>query len=278
MKKILVLLFLSVFLIVKPHLVSAHLSGQPPFFLINGTYTGFYPVYVTSLKDFVLPQDTAPENYLLGQELGFEIDSAMLPFPQDIINKITFTWDFGDGTKNKGLKIKHSYKKIGSFLLKISADYAGYNDPNTKSLLQAILINIVPDKDYKLPKAIIKINNREVKDPNQPVQVSNKSITLDGSSSKNGSAKIISYFWDKGDGESTPEQKFKDTYSGINEVYVFPMLRVKDANGFINDTFVQIDMSSTNESSRPTLSPLVLVGLLNILAVGGIIFYIKRGR
>jgi len=44
-----------------PQKISAHLAGQPPFFLVNGKYSGFYPVYVTSLKNYTLPQDTAPE-------------------------------------------------------------------------------------------------------------------------------------------------------------------------------------------------------------------------
>ncbi len=254
----------------------AHLTGQPPFFLINGTYTGFYPVYVSSLPTFPLPQDSAPENYLINQSLDFEMDSAMLPFPQSVIDKTTFNWDFGDGTKAKGLTTKHSYNKIGSYLLTITADYGGYVDPNTKPILQAILLNILPNKNYKLPKAIIKINDKEIKDQNLPTQIREQSVTFDATSSINGSTKIVSYFWDIGDGKSTTQSVFHHTYTDSNKIYVFPILRVKDSNGFISDTFVQLEKSPSQTTYNPLVSPLIIVGLFNILFVGGIIFFLKR--
>jgi len=254
----------------------AHLAGQPPFFLINGTYTGYYPVYVTSLKDFVLPQDTAPENYLPNQSLNFEIDSAMLPFPQSIIDKTTFSWDFGDGTKAEGLTAKHSYTKIGSFLLTITANYGSYRDSNTRPILQAILLNIVPNKNYKLPKAIIKVNGETIEDPNSSIPLNEKKITLDASSSVEGSAKITSYFWDIGDGKSTHQRIFEHSYTDYNKTYIFPLLRVVDANGFINDTFVQLEKApSAPKSSIPFLPFIVVVGF-NILLIGGIILFLKK--
>lgn len=269
----------SLFLIcLKPSMTYAHLAGQTPFFLINGVYTGFYPVYVSSLSNFRLPQDIAPENYLVNQSLNFQIDSAMLPFPQSIIDKTTFNWDFGDGNKAEGLSAKHSYTKIGSFFLTITADYHGYNDPNTKPVLQEILLNIVPNRDYKLPQAVIKVNNEIVTDPTHPVEISKNPVTFDATGSTKGTANIISYFWDIGDGESTNQPTFHHTFTDSKKLYLFPILRVKDANGFISDTFVQLDTSLPQSLEKPSFPPLVIVGLVNILLIGGIIIFLKNTK
>jgi hypothetical protein len=276
MRKLFIICCSLFLLCLKPQTINAHIAGQPPFFLINGTYTGFYPVYISSLSSFNLPQDIAPENYLINQSLNFEIDSAMLPFPQSVIDKTTFNWDFGDGSNAEGLAAEHTYKKMGSFLLTITANYHGYSDPNAKPILQAILLNIVPNKDYKLPQARIKIDHTIIKDPNNPVEISENPVTFDAALSTQGSAKIVSYFWDIGDGESTTQPSFQHTYTDSTKTYIFPMLRIKDANGFISDTFVQLNMSLPQSSQKSSISPLLIVGLVNILFIGGIILFLKR--
>jgi len=276
MRKIIIGCCAFLFLWIGPTSVQAHLAGQPPFFLINGTYTGFYPVYVTSLKDFILPQDTAPENYLVNQTLYFEIDSKMLPFPQSVIDKTTFSWDFGDGTKADGLTANHTYTKMGSFLLTVTADYGDYKDPNAQPILQAILLNIVPTKDYKLPKAIILVNGKPVIDPNKSVPLSEEPITFDASSSIQGSAKITSILWDIGNGKSTDRSTFKYSFSDSQETYIFPMLRVTDANGFINDTFVQLERSAPTPKSKLPILPLGLLFGFNILLIGGVFILLKK--
>ncbi len=259
-----------------PRNIYAHVAGQPPFFLINGIYSGFYPVFVTSLPNFILPQDSAPENYLINQSLNFQIDSAMLPFPQDVIDKTTFSWDFGDGTKAEGLTTNHSYTKIGSFLLTITANYHGYSDPNTKPLLQAVLINIVPNKEYKLPKAVIKVNQEVVKNPNSPIEIADDAVIFDATPSIKGSANIVSYFWDIGDKESSTQPLFQHTFSDSTRNYIFPMLRVKDANGFINDTYVELDKLPSQPKPKASISSFLLIGLINVFVIVGIIIFLKR--
>lgn len=279
-KSSLSLLFLLGLFLLFPPLTSAHLSGQPPFFLVNGKYSGFYPVYVTSLKNFLLSQDSAPDNYLINQPLQFEIDQTMLPFPPDVLGKITYAWDFGDGSKTTGTTATHMYTKMGSYLLTITANYGGYSDPNTKPLLQAILINILPNKDYKLPKAIITANGKIVTDPgNTTLSFSTTNVSLSANSSLAGSAPIVSYFWDLGDGESTQQKKLTHTYSDQNQIYIFPMLRVKDSHGFINDTYVQLEKATlTQKTSQSTSIPwaIPLVILLNFVVIGGVIVIIKK--
>lgn len=261
----------------KPSL--AHLSGQPPFFLVNGKFSGFYPIYVTSLKDFSLPQDIAPETYLINQPLSFEIDQTMLPFPPDVIPKMTYSWDFGDGNKGQGTTLTHTYTHMGSYLLTIKADYGGYSDPNTKPLLQAILITVLPNKNYRLPQAQITVDNKKIIDPSSSsLTLTSNDVRFDAGNSKPGSAKIVSYFWDLGDGTSSQKKSLSHSYSDQNQLYIFPMLRVKDANGFISDTYVQLERTAKTTEKQQSLTSFAIpaIILFNILVVGSIIVILRK--
>lgn len=264
-----------------PVQTQAHLAGQPPFFLMNGKYAGFYPVYSTSLDNFPLPQDLAPENYLINTPIVFEIDAKALPFPPDVLSKTSFSWDFGDGEKASGLKNTHTYTKPGSYLLTIHADYGGYSDPNTKPLLQAVLLNVLPNKDYKLPKAKITVNGKTVKDPlNDTLSFpQGTTITLSAAASTVGSSPITSYLWDSGDGRSSNKKTFPLQYSS-DKAYVFPLVRIKDAKGFISDAYVQIENTSEKTTKTNLLfsHPLLLLGGVNLLVVGIIAWFLLRKK
>src|SRR5581483_363653 len=207
MKKIILSIFVLLYVIVLPQPVAAHLAGQPPFFKVNGTFSGYYPVYSSSLSDFPLPQDVGPSNYLVNQTIDFEIDTKELMriIPQDIIRATKFVWDFGDGTKGEGLKNTHSYKKMGSYVLIITADTSAIDKTIPPQVLQSIMLYIVPEKEYKLPKSVILVNGKGSKDPVTDVLIYKfgDTFTFDGSKSEGGDSTITSYFWDFGDGQTS---------------------------------------------------------------------------
>lgn len=218
--------------------VSAHVFGQPPYFKINGQYSNLYPVPLTSFADFNLPQDLAPQNYLVGQKLSFELDENRLPAPPEIVEKTNFTWDFGDGGTGTGLKNSHTYSKMGSYILDI---YADDGTTPTPQLLEKALINILPDKNYKLPKSVILINGRGSKDPLTDILVDdfNQTFNFDATHSESGSERIVSYFWDFGDQKSSVSAIATHAYLK-DTPQIFPVLRIKDSNGFISDAFIEI--------------------------------------
>src|SRR5574337_885091 len=153
------LLFIVYILFTINHIPVAegHLAGQPPFLKVNGVYAQLYPVPVTSLYNFDLPQDQPPDNYLVNQPINFELDKGRLPAPSEVIDKTKFDWDFADGSHDQGLKTSHIYTKMGSYILKI---YADDNTTPKPQLIESVLINVLPDKSYQLPKAIIKVNGQ----------------------------------------------------------------------------------------------------------------------
>lgn len=283
--RLLTLILLATIIFTSPAL--AHTSGQPPFFKINGKYSGLYPVPSTSLPDFNLPQDLAPENYLANQKLDFEIDTQYLQVPKDIVAKTIFSWDFGDGEKGSGLKLSHTYKTQRSYILTINADY---DQVVGSQLIQSILINILPNNNYQLPKPVISVNNRQSKDPLTDVLYFpfGTSLNFDASQSEANSSKIVSYTWDFGDSKSEDQQIINHTFSNdLPQQQVFPVLRLKDSNGFITDTYIQITNSKSQENNttpniqtRPkkTLNQTLIFipAALLILAIIGIIVKNKK--
>lgn len=244
------------FLFIMPTTASAHLAGQPPFFKVNDEYSLLYPVPTTSLDNFNLPQDIAPGIYLVNRKLHLELDAGRLPVPPEVIQKTKFTWNFGDGQSGEGLINDHIYTKIGSYIVDI---YANDGTTPTAQIIEKALLNIVPDKNYQLPVAVIKINGQKSRDPLiDPIAVKfGGTITFDASESKS-SSKIVSYFWDFGD--QVTNQNSIATHAYVKDLnQVFPVLRITDQNGFIADSYVEIENQTILQQypNRPNASPTV---------------------
>ncbi len=264
MKKVIsFLFFLTLAFLFSPQ-AYAHLSGQPPFFKINGEYSGFYPVYSTSVSNITLPQDLSPRSYLVNDPIEFEIDVNLLRIivPLEVIKKTKLVWDFGDGQKGEGFKNTYQYAKMGSYILTI------YD--NTQ-VVQSVLLNVLPDKSYKLPKAVIKVNGQGSLDPLIDVLVFKfgDSLSFDASSSISISP-ITSYFWDFGDGQSSDKDKVTHLYQKDKQLN-FPLLRITNKDGFLSDAYVEIDNEIFTKNAfkkkmpvlprnRPSQLPYVLAG------------------
>jgi hypothetical protein len=279
-KKVLYSLIFILYSLILPASASAHLAGQPPYFRIDGQYSPLYPVPLTSLSDFPLPQDMAPGTYLINQNLHMDMDITRLPAPPDVVKKTQFSWDFGDGDKGAGLSQDHTYKKMGSYILTIKAFDGTTPAPQ---LLESVLINVLPDWNYKLPVAVIKVEGQQSKDPLTDIlrMPLGRSLHFDASSSKADSSRIVSYFWDFGDQKSSSQVTEDHSYTK-DTTQIFPVLRVKDANGFIADNFVEVENQLVTDgavSSNPNVqapsntkkgyTTPVILGLAAVLIIGG---------
>ncbi len=247
MKKIIITLLLLLILVC-PNSSFAHALGQPPYFKVNGVFTDYYPTPTTSLSDFELPQDIANGTFLVSQNIDFEIDTAALPIPEEIIQKTKFLWDFGDGTTATGLENSHSFAKPGTYFIDVRA---GSGEGFEPQLLQSTAINILPDQNYKLPKAVIEVNGKQAQDPLLDIIDVNFSgkQKFSGKKSDPGSSEITQYLWDMGDMTSAEGPELIYSYKE-NPYTVFPVLRIKTKDGFIADSFVQIKDETAFEDDR----------------------------
>lgn len=236
----------------------AHLLGQPPYFKVDGVYSVFYSVQSYSTSNIIPPQDFATGPYIVNTPIVFELDKSQLAsiIPLEIVEKTTFVWDFGDGSKGRGFVNNHIYKKTGPYIVTIYADTSSFERGVEPQLLQSTFLNILPQKNYQVPVAIIKINGKEViqdvnTDTTQNVfpVTSNTIVRFDASSSKLGSSKIDSYEWDFGDGTTGSGSLVEHTYkSGF--AFLAPVLKITDANGFYSEVSVGIK-ESNNVSAVP---------------------------
>ncbi len=247
--------FLLLLIVLFPTSVSAHLAGQPPFFKINGVYSDLYDVPTSSFAEFKLPQDKPPALYVINEDIHFEIDTNSLPVPPEVVAISTFEWDWGDGSpRATGLQHNHRYTKAGSYFMEITAKTKDVSQPQ---LIQSTLIHIVPNKDYELPKAKILVNGQGTEDPlmdDMKIEFG-KDFELDSGATVVGSAKIVEYLWDLGDGKSKKGERVTYQY-GMEQYAFFPVLRVTDENGLFSDAFIQItntDDATLAVNSTPTL-------------------------
>ena len=279
-----ILFFLSV--IILPRAAFAHGSGYPPFFKIDGELANTYFLQNAGVfySPLTIPQDIAAKNYLPNDSIDFEIDSVPLNtvFAPEIMDKLKFAWDFGDGTKASGVKNTHTYSKIGSHILTITADYG---DPNAQPLLiESALIQVVPNSSYQLPSSVIKVNEKQGKKANYNMLDFDlaQPLMFDASSSK-ASSKIVSYSWDFGD-EKTGNKKITEHKYQLPQAFATVILRVKDEKGLFTDSIINVRNTGKNEPISKanvfqTKKPL-LIGIVSaVLAFGTIgLFMVNKKK
>ncbi len=264
MLKKFLLTILCVYILSVPGLVQAHTVGQPPFFRINGVFSNFYAIPEGSYIAITpFPQDMAPEMYLTHTpiEFAFDIDQLSKVVPLEVINKTKFDWNFGDGTTGVGQHNTHSYEKQGSYVLSIKADTRSFEANAEPQVIQSVMLHIVDTREYSLPKLQIEANGFDGKDVRGDwlEQDLSKPLAVKGTATQSGSAKIMSYQWDFGDGFVVNGQTATHTYQSA-PASVMVMLRTKDANGFISDAAIGV-VHNPNASNSPPPSSLPPKGI-----------------
>ncbi len=258
-------------------------SGGVPFVKINGQDTKIYTEEEFALiNDAPIPSDIAPKNFLINQTISFEVDPEKLSYPKEVTDQATYSWNFGDGQTASGRKVEHNYSNMGSYVVDVEIDYGDltrfdFYMGDSLPPVQSILIHILPDKDYKLPQPVVKINNQLPEIITTPISAAtdsamiirnnlaidlNNRLTFDPSYSIVGTAKIEKYQWDFGQGQGSSKKIDSYRYK-LPQYYVTAILRVEDENGFFADTFVNIQNSGSNDENNPWAEE--LLGFLKIM-------------
>ena len=273
MKKLLILfLSLSIFF---PQAVVGHGSGFPPFFKINSKIAD--PYFLQNVGAFStninIPQDSAQRNFLIGEKINFEIaeESLATLYPPEIMDKIKYRWDYGDKHYTSGVKNSYAYKQNGSHILTITADFNDVDNP--PQVIETALINVVPDNNYQLPKAVIKINNKKgnAKSYNILEFDLNNSLKFDSTESYSGSSKIVKYTWDFGDDQASSNKIANHQYQ-LPQSFATVVLRVTDENGFFADSYVNVKNIGENDPNNPQdfqkIQKIALTALIFVLFLG----------
>jgi hypothetical protein len=273
--------------------IYANGAGLPAFFKVNGKLSISNPLQTFGItaSSFLIPQDYAPENYVINNPISFEIDESPLQtvIPPDILKNTTYDWDYGDGAKATGLKNSHAYSKIGSYILTLTINLHTSDPSAPTQFIDSYLINIIPEKGYSgFPQAVIKVNGTQIADPLKNIKDVNFSepVALDALDSKS-IAPITEYLWNFGDGETSIQPTV--THSYANQYFETVVLRIKNIDGFISDAFVGLRNNSNvppNTQSPAGIKagisknplPYILGALLIISAVCTFILLIARKK
>lgn len=287
MKRIVLFFLFSCFFFLNSTNISfAHGAGFPPFFKVNNTLAPASPFSLQGILPtaFTPPQDVAPTSYLANTPIQFEIDTQLLSsvFPEEVVKRAEYKWDFGDGQNGSGLKNTHLYKKTGSFILTIIADFK--TNDTSPQLIESMQVDIIPTSNYRIPEPILIINSKQIKDfQTENLKLDfNKSISFDASNSKS-SAKIIEYLWDFDDNNTSSKAKVSHKYK-LPQYFATPSLQIKDSNGFISYAYINITNSGKNEANPLgdflDSYGLVLAGIISILIITilGIVIVLRRRR
>jgi hypothetical protein len=234
----------------------AHRHGvdKEVFFKINGQQALVYPIArQSSSANFILPDYKSPRNYLVNQVIDIEIEPSVLETDfikthDSTIPDARFVWRFGDGRHSSGTRNKHRYARAGSYFLNIYIESKLFDAP---ILFKTLLIHILPNRAYKLPRAVITINNQSIPEHfHDALKISFAGpIQLEGTGSIPGSSKITSYYWNLSDRSSSRDLKLRHSYNR-SSYNATPILRVTDSRGFISDASVEIINQVTDGDKR----------------------------
>jgi hypothetical protein len=230
-----------------------HKHAEPTlvFFKINGQAPLPYLETRNSAQDFPLPFFFSSQTILVNEAVDIEIDpkvleTASIKAHNSTIPDATFIWDFGDGKRGSGIRNKHAYTKPGSYILSVYIQSKLFDEPK---LYKTVLLHILPDKTYKLPKAVIEVNGKVVRENSRDVIKTSflTPVKLTAIKSIAGTTELVEYVWDLSDRSVRKGAVLSHTFNKAS-YNAKPILRVRDANGFISDAYVEIlNLDTTSE-------------------------------
>jgi hypothetical protein len=273
-----VFLFLILFFFSFSSVATAHGPDSISFLKIENKETKPYFLEDVGIlsSELIIPKDMFEDTLLVGDEISLEIDVHKLEerFPDEDISKLKFNWDFGDGTKKEGVKQAHTYKKPGSYFLNIKS--------SKDDLSENVLLQVLPNKNYKTPQAVIKVNDKKGTNENYNILDFdlNNALSFGASESVPGTSKIVKYTWDFGDDKSLVGKSVKHQYQ-LPQAFATVVLRVEDENGLFSDSFVNVRNSGSNEPNSPQVQGIAMIAgpvLIAIIAAIVGIFYRRRKK
>lgn len=163
---------------------------------------------------------SADEVYV-GETVIFDASSSL--DPDGTI--LDFAWDFGDGNKGNGIIVTHAYAEPGTYTVTLTV-----TDAQGAAGTSQALVNVLPmPEGGSLPVARFTFF--------PPTPRVGEEVMFDASASTD-DGKIVTYFWDFGDG---------DIGEGVQVIHVYVeagtysvVLEVEDDSGLIGRAVAQI--------------------------------------
>lgn len=159
------------------------------------------------------------------QEITFDASASKDPDGQIV----EYLWDFGDGETGQGKIVKHTYKQLGTYKVKLTVkDDKGA----TFFVTQDLKVEAGPPNQPPLVTFSF--------DPQTPK--ANERVSFDASGSSDADGKIVKYEWDFGDGEKAEGQTTTHIYKSVGKFTV--KLTVTDDRGASTSLTRTVDVAA----------------------------------
>ncbi|MCM8762974.1 MAG: PKD domain-containing protein [Candidatus Omnitrophica bacterium] len=143
------------------------------------------------------PVFSAPDAACINKEIVFDASASSDAEGE----KLSYLWDFGDGTTSPESRTRHIYSKSGIYKVTLTVKDDSGTPCDTSQISRTIRINSAPQV-----KAVGDINICEA-NPDKPLEV-----TFDASGCWDADNDNLTYLWDFGDGEKQEGQVVTHTY------------------------------------------------------------------
>ena len=167
----------------------------------------------------------------VGEDLKLSADQSSDPDN----DKLSYTWDFGDGTTTSGVKANHSYAKGGLYKATLFVDDAKDSDCSGSTKVHYINVNTPPVAEAG-PNLLVCLND---------------SIEFDGTKSYDPDDDTLTYTWDFGDGQTADGPKVNHAYKNIGVYKV--VLTVTDKTGTKCDKSIDTLVATVNVKPVPII-------------------------
>jgi PKD repeat protein len=212
-----------------PSTIYAH-NGTTPLLKVNTKYAYTNPYYLQDAPTQQIAMDTVDDVFLPNEAIEFTVNTQAFGLPAQLLQNTKTYWDFGDNSQDMDkTNVKHHYKKPGSYLVSLKMQF---QPESAIAEIDSVQINIVPEKNYALPKAQIKIT--------PPKQELGKPITFEAVPNAF-SGKNLRYIWTIGSTEKHTEKKLTKTFTD-NNTYKILHLKIVDENNLASDTGAYISI------------------------------------
>lgn len=152
----------------------------------------------------------AVKDICIGRSISFDASASKDPDG----DSLSYTWNFGDGTIEKGsAKMTHKYEKGGSYNVSVTVDDGSDSDCSTASDSMRVKVNTPPSAKMSMEKACC-------------VDMDQK---FDASASSDADGDTLTYSWDLGDGTTAEGAKVSHSYANPGTYKV--TVKVDDGSG-----------------------------------------------
>ncbi|MBF0494916.1 MAG: PKD domain-containing protein, partial [Candidatus Omnitrophica bacterium] len=141
---------------------------------------------------------TAPDMVAVGESMTFDASATKDDTPE----KLSYVWNFGDGSRGEGKTVSHTYGKGGEYKVTLLVDDNSGTAASADSIRKIIKIVTPPvaNAGGNVTKTV-KAGEEDY------------SVKLDGSLSNDADGRQLSYTWNLGDGNTKSGEKVTHTYA-----------------------------------------------------------------